>query len=162
MKIIQGDILTKNTSDKYVLVCHQVNCQGVMGSGLAKQIKQKHYGCFEMYYKKCSHISDSSELLGSVQYYDAMLDSGYFIANIFGQNYYGRDKQYTDYDALAMAFGYISYCVRKGEPNWTVRIPYMFGCGLGGGDWDIVSEIIKKTLVDNGVDVEIWQLPTKS
>jgi hypothetical protein len=29
-----------------------------------------------------------------------------------------------------------------------VYIPYNMGCGLGGGDWEIVSGIIEETLPD--------------
>ena len=37
MRIVDGDILD---IEKGIIV-HQVNCQGVMGAGLAKQIKSK-------------------------------------------------------------------------------------------------------------------------
>jgi len=43
-------------------------------------------------------------------------------------------------------------------PLTTVRIPYKIGCGLGGGDWSIVSRIIQEELVDKGIPVEIWRL----
>ena len=37
MKIIEKNILTIEKG----IVCQQVNCQGVMGAGLAKSIKEK-------------------------------------------------------------------------------------------------------------------------
>lgn len=36
IKIIQGDLLEAKEN----IIAHQVNCKGVMGSGVAKQIKQ--------------------------------------------------------------------------------------------------------------------------
>lgn len=162
MTIIEGDILATNTSKKYVLVCHQVNCKGVMGSGLAKQIRTKFPKLFDNYCAKCSKAESSVALLGDVQFYDALFESGYFVANVFGQDSYGRDRRYTDYTALKRAFESIAYAVNLGGEEWTVRIPYLFGCGLGGGDWTIVSQIIEETLIDNGVEVEIWKLPNKS
>jgi len=37
IKIINGNILDA----KETFICHQVNCQGVMGAGLAKAIRNK-------------------------------------------------------------------------------------------------------------------------
>ena len=35
------------------IICHQVNCQGVMGSGLAKQIRERYPIVYEEYKKWC-------------------------------------------------------------------------------------------------------------
>lgn len=35
------------------------------------------------------------------------------------------------------------------------------GCGLGGGKWDIVSEMIESTLVNEGVKVFVYDPPKK-
>ena len=37
IKIFEGDLLESGAN----FICHQVNCQGVMGSGVAKQIKEQ-------------------------------------------------------------------------------------------------------------------------
>ncbi|WP_411668007.1 hypothetical protein [Bacillus subtilis] len=39
IKIIQGDLLEAKEN----IIAHQVNCKGVMGSGIALQIKKKYY-----------------------------------------------------------------------------------------------------------------------
>lgn len=36
-----------------------------------------------------------------------------------------------------------------------VALPYKFGCGLAGGDWDIIFSIIKKEFCN--CNVEIWE-----
>lgn len=101
--------------------------------------------------KKCDDISRGIGGLGNVQLVPA---GAYLIANIFGQNNYGRDKQYTVYSALQKAFNTLAsdcgMCV--------IRIPYGMGCGLGGGDWKIVSKLIDEELCQKGVCVEIWKL----
>jgi len=40
----------------------------------------------------------------------------------------------------------------------TVHMPRI-GCGLAGGSWDAVSELIDNTLVRNGVAVTVYDLP---
>ena len=84
----------------------------------------------------------------------------YNIASIFGQEYYGRNGCFTDYDALRRAMEPIRVMATPfpAYPLTTVRIPYKMGCGLGGGDWSIVSRIIQEELVDKGIPVEIWRL----
>ncbi|WP_223260709.1 hypothetical protein [Bacillus sp. LNXM65] len=38
IKTVDGNILEASED----IICHQVNCKGVMGAGLAKQIKSKY------------------------------------------------------------------------------------------------------------------------
>lgn len=84
----------------------------------------------------------------------------YNIASIFGQDQYGRNGCFTDYDALRKAMEPIRVMATPfpAYPLTTVRIPYKMGCGLGGGDWSIVLSIIQEELVDRGIPVEIWRL----
>ena len=154
MKIVIGDILTPNRSDDKILVCHQVNCKGVMGAGLANQVRKQFPKVFRRYKDKCSKAVVSSELLGEVQYCTVLYCYNYVIANIFGQDGYGIDKQYTDYDALRKAFRSIA----TSFADYIVRIPYKMGCGLGGGDWAIVESIINEELIEKGVCIEFWSL----
>ena len=149
LKYINGDILTP--AKKSTIVCHQVNCKGVMGAGLAKQIKFKFPHVFEIYSDACR--SCGSDKLGDIQLVSCLNEAGYIIANIFGQNSYGTDKRHTDYNALRSAFQKLS-----SMDSWTIRIPYKMGCGLGGGDWNTVLSIIHEELVDKGCAVEIWKL----
>ena len=158
---ITGDILTPNTSSEEVVVCHQVNCRGVMGAGLAKQVRQMYPDAYSAYKEKCDEIKRGQGGLGDVQFC-YFLRSRYIIANIFGQDNYGRGRdrygkktRYTDYAALRRAFAHIAQVY----PNDTIRIPYHMGCGLGGGEWTIVLQIIDEALVSNNVHVEIWKHP---
>lgn len=40
----------------------------------------------------------------------------------------------------------------------TVAMPYMIGCGLAGGDWNKVSDIILSVFGNTGISVELWRL----
>lgn len=152
---IIGDILTPHGSfTHWPIICHQVNCKGRMGSGLAGQIHSIYPNVYYTYKRKCEDIAHGIGGLGDVLY-TPVQESNFIIANIFGQDGYGRDKCYTDYDALRKAFTSVSLEF----PYRTVRIPYKIGCGLAGGDWDVVWSIITDTLVKNGSEVQIWKLP---
>lgn len=95
IKIIQGDTL-KCSED---IIGHQVNCLGVMGAGLAKQIKAKYYETFLEYKKICdNHKENKEELMGHV--YMAHNSDGKIIANIFSQLDVGRNERKTDYKKL--------------------------------------------------------------
>ena len=49
--------------------------------------------------------------------------------------------------------------LRKRFPSASIGIPYKIGCGLGGGDWNIVEDIIKTVFRDKKSDsVTIYKL----
>lgn len=117
------------------IIVHQVNCQGVMGAGFAKQIRNVYPDCYEEYKKFC--IEHEKELLGNICIYEGKRD---IIINLFSQDRYGRNKRYTDYQAMEQGFKRI----RKVFPTEEIIAPYMIGCGLAGGDWNIVLPLLKK------------------
>ena len=141
--------ITGNVLDyvgKNSIVCHQTNCRGVMGSGLAKQIRAKYQSVYLKYWSLCN-MSKPTDLLGTVQIVET--NDGIRIANCFGQDGYGRYKIYTSYEALESCFKYIKHYAEKSENNVNViAFPYGIGCGLAGGDWNIVSAMIEKVFAD--------------
>lgn len=162
-KFVNGDILSRNLTGHELIVCQQVNCKGVMGAGLAKKLRIAFPHMYEEYKKKCLSVKNSNELLGEVQIFYAYGEQNYgdfIIANIFGQDGYGRDRCYTDYDAVRKGLKFIKQIATPLPVRTltTVRIPYRMGCGLAGGNWDKVYQIIKEELVDHGIPVEIWKL----
>ena len=149
VKVVIGDILDA----KEDIICHQVNCRGVMGAGVAKAISDKWPKVKQEYVSYANKFRNNPDiLLGLVQLVE--VDKNKFVANIFGQLDYGRykNKRYTDYAALKSAFEYI----KLAHPNKTIAFPYGFGCGLANGNWDIVKIIIDTYL--DGLDVTIYKL----
>ena len=90
IKYIGGNILNSNAD----IIFHQVNCQGVMGTGLGKQIREwcpQHY----VDYKNMCNKALPENLLGDfVMTRYSPIKS---ICGIFGQLNYGRGKCQTDY-----------------------------------------------------------------
>jgi O-acetyl-ADP-ribose deacetylase (regulator of RNase III) len=147
--MIQGNIFDC-TQD---IIVHQTNCLGVMGTGLALQVKQKYPKVFNAYYHYCK-TTQAKDLLGTTLICEA--DDGKYIANLFGQFNYGDGLQ-TDYDSFKTALQEIHDFAK--ENGLSVALPYKIGCGLGGGDWDVILDIITQIFNDN-VQMEIYQYET--
>ena len=131
MTIIEKDILTVESG----IICHQVNCQGVMGSGIALAIKNKWPVVFDEYNRYVKSNKDFT-FLGKLQIVD--VGRKLSVANIFGQLYFGGSERQTDYGALNRAFAALG--LYEGEQ---IYFPYKFGSDRGGGDWNIVSQMIE-------------------
>jgi O-acetyl-ADP-ribose deacetylase (regulator of RNase III) len=144
------------------IIAHGVNCQGVMGSGVALAIKQKYPNVFDSYKIFVTHYSDCKvDCLGMVQTLQpipkdlsASTEPLLLVANLFTQLNYGKDKQrYVDYEAVATCFEKL-YNRNKTMYNLPLHIPKI-GAGLGGGDWNVISAIIESVYKD---DVTVWEL----
>lgn len=149
-----SDILDVHTG----IIVQQVNCQGVMGAGLAKQIADKYPQVYNQYRTACkNHKPD--ELLGNCLLVG--IDDSLVIANVFGQMGYGRDKRHTNYQALASGLYAITNVYVDGHlPE--IHIPYGVGCGLGGGNWDRVLGIIEGVFIKEISRVTIHNLKWKT
>ena len=139
------------------IICHQVNCQGVMGSGIAKQVREKYPEVYQAYKTFCMNTKPE-DLLGKIQYvaFNNNDDKFLGIMNIFGQLNYGYDgKCYTDYEALRNSFTNIHKFCEQFYKLYAyipeIAFPFKFGCARGGGDWNIVCQIIEETLQDCNV-----------
>lgn len=136
----------KNKKDKRIII-HQVNCKGVMGAGFAKQVKDKYPQLFKDYRERCMML-DSTELLGTNYYYE---DENIIIVNMFSQNNYGTEARQTNYEAMAICLDKI----RKMYPTQAIVAPYRIGCGLGGGDWNIVSKLLEKYNIETSTNIKL-------
>lgn len=143
IRIIETDIFTLDCD----VIGHQVNCQGVMGAGLAKEIKIMFPKVFTEYRKMCS-IENKSDNLGKcliVERNNAKTFEPKYIANIFAQDRYGKDKCYTSYDSFKKALIDLKIWCKNNidKDKIIIGLPYKIGCGLAGGDWNIVEPIIE-------------------
>ena len=147
--LIEGDL----TSADAEFICHQVNCQGKMGSGVAKAIRDK-YPIVYKYYRLMYEAHEEGkvtppELLGKAQYVQIYnynnLETPYYCVNMFSQDKYGYDgKQYTSLDALKSCLEQINMWAKDKR----VAFPWLIGCVRGGANWDEVLPLILNTLTD--------------
>ena len=148
-----GDLLTSDCN----IICHQVNCQGVMGSGIAKQIRETYplvYKCYMSLYK------NDRPKLGEIGI--CPLDNGRWVINMYSQNHFlPRGICHTDYYAFTKCIQQIKEVavnrVARGD-KIKIGFPYKIGCGLAGGDWSIVEKILTDTFLNENLEVEIWKM----
>ena len=135
------------------VICHQVNCQGVMGSGVAKQVREKYPWVYATYKRACDNAHNSGvRLLGRTQ--QVFIDEHRSIMNIFAQDNFGYDGNcYTDYDALRNCLEII----KSQFHNKVIAIPYLMACHRGGGSWDIVGQMIEKVFADSDCEILICE-----
>lgn len=133
VKLVNGDLL--DAKETYIV--HQVNCYGMMGKGVALQIKNRYPDIFRRYQDYCNEHKVKN-LIGRLLLIPT--DDGKVICNLFGQERFGYGKQYTDIAALSKAMNSLAKIVPTNEP---IAMPYMIGCGNGGADWNIVHQLIQ-------------------
>ena len=141
--IVSGNILDITEG----VIIHQLNCKGVMGAGLAKQIKLKWPAVFQVYKKHLSQQGES-RALGTISIYN--ISNSIHVVNLYGQKEYGRAKNitYTNYAAHKTAWKRIvDWLELSGLDDYMdVYAPYYIGAGLANGDWQAIHEIAEEHL----------------
>ena len=156
MNHVIGDLLTSDCD----YICHQVNCQGKMNSGIAKSIREKWPVVYNNYMIKCNDtivtVGHSPDMLGDIQVvdlyeYNVMPEFKQSVINMFAQQHYGYDgRRYTSYDAFWNCLNLIKQAVPKGKK---IGFPGRIGCVRGGANWDVIYEMINQVL---GQDYEVY------
>jgi O-acetyl-ADP-ribose deacetylase (regulator of RNase III) len=141
MKRIKKDILTV----EHGIICHQVNAKGVMGAGLAAQVKLR----FPRSFKDYREVYESGDLkLGNVVISLVSFEQQHYIAHIVGQHDYGRNAIFTNYQALSIAFSSLKTFRESLDKKVPIFFPWKMGSGLGGGSWRVVKIIIEEFFPD--------------
>ncbi len=132
-----GDLLKQDDLD---IIIHQCNIHCIMEAGIAKQIAKKWPEVLEA--DKRTKAGDIKKL-GS--WTEATLDNGLVVINMYSQKDFGTDKCQTDYNAMEKALSDIKDEYDVGiVDELKIGIPYNIGCGLAGGNWNKVKNILNK------------------
>ena len=147
----KGDLLDVTNG----IIVHGCNAHGVMGSGVANAVRRKYPGAYEIYREA---YNEGLLKLGTVVYYQVTTEL--VIANaITQQNFGGDGKRYVSYDAVDNCMRTIAHDLNtdlfgKDFPK-VVHMP-LIGAGLGGGDWDVIYQIVVKAL--GNIPNQVWTL----
>lgn len=142
--IKKGDLL--NATEK--VIAHQVNCFGIAG-GLAADIFAKWPDADNDYMQLLERIPYKSILLGLPQITGQQRD-GHIIANLYGQFNPG-----ADYNSVTLGIALTRLGEIARQNGWSVALPYKISCGICGGDWEEVLQIIETAM--DGVECTIYQ-----
>jgi|TARA_B110000908_G_C10235753_1_gene443218 O-acetyl-ADP-ribose deacetylase (regulator of RNase III) len=179
---IQGNLITLAQEGMFDVIAHGCNCFCVQGAGLAPQMvkafatdkfpKECLVDCderFNTYFKGdinklgqidfgVLHKENLGKSVSGLSYaafngreYADYEDDFFFVVNAYTQ--YGTDVKEdgtaaVDYAALELCMRKINH-VFKGKH---IGLP-LIGCGLAGGNWEMVKKIIKTELVDCDVTI---------
>ena len=149
VKEIKGDLLMADVD----VICHQVNCQGKMNSGIAKTIRERYPEVYKEYVMLCVSMTPE-QLLSEIQI--VTLENSKFeaVINMFSQLNYGYDgRRYTSYDAIWTCLNRVKNYVPKDKK---IGFPAKIGCVRGGANWNVVKKMIEEVFEDR--EVYIYEL----
>lgn len=157
IEYVKGDLFAEH----HPIIAHGCNAQGVMGSGVAKIIKEKWPGCYEKY-KESLTLACKESNLGKVIPY---ISTNVVILNCITQLDYGKDgERYVSYDAIDNCMFYINHQMQfnnilgeylKPDNSVYIAMPKI-GAGLGGGNWNVIKSIINHRL--QNIKVKVYEL----
>jgi O-acetyl-ADP-ribose deacetylase (regulator of RNase III) len=150
IRIIDQDLFKANVNT----IIHQANCLHTMGAGVARIIR--------MSFPK-AYLVDTRTPFGDIRKlgtFSKAHTQGKWIYNLYGQFGMAENKERkTSYDALAKGFNAIRNDLLDGFClEWNIGIPYGIGCGLGGGNWNIVLSIIQEELDHKDFQISICKI----
>ena len=137
MKEISGDLIELAEQGMFDIILHGCNCQCVMGKGIALSIKEKYPIA---YIADCETTKGDRSKLGT--YSSAFIvEHDFTIVNAYTQYHFHGMGSRVNYDAIIN----VMRLVKRDFTGKRIGYP-MIGAGLGGGNWSIISKIIKREL----------------
>jgi O-acetyl-ADP-ribose deacetylase (regulator of RNase III) len=168
---------TDPQGDSIKIIAHVCNDRGGWGRGFVVSLsKRYHYP--EWAYRRwakgyapynVAYGFHEPFALGETQFVGLFSPGEPVVANMIAQAGYGvgnkalhagdepNETPPIRYDALRKCLMTVAQCARI--HNATVHMPRI-GCGLAGGKWEIVEQIIQETLSE--IDVFVYDLPTEN
>jgi hypothetical protein len=133
------------------IICHQVDCKGVMERGIAKTFKYVFPETYKIYKDICTHEKD---LLGKNLFHTEATGKA---CCMFAQlDWRGHNVCNTNYAAFRECCKGIKSFVDFHRENYAINMPYKIGCGLGGGDWLIIKDILEEEFKD--YNLILWKI----
>ena len=140
-------------------IMHGCNAQGVMGSGVAKIVRDDYPIAFETYAKQHPNY-----ILGEV--IPAIVDTNKVIVNAITQDQFGTHQVQVDYDAVQQACRGAKHLAASGMiASREIHFPFI-GAGLAGGDEHTLLTIFDNEFSNTqdsenpyNLDGTLWLLP---
>jgi len=172
---VNGDLIQLALEGNFDVITHGCNCFCTMGAGIAPKMA-KAFSCdqFKMehpqlkghidklgnidgrvlnIFNQKAYIPENSprELILKLPDYKLTVVNSYTQYG-FGSNHSNGVSAPIDYEALILCMRKINFTF-KGQ---RVGLPQI-GCGLAGGDWNVVKAIIQRELKDCNITIVIFK-----
>lgn len=150
---------TNPTVDGAKLIVHVCNDIGAWGRGFVMALSKRWSEPEQRY--RAWHAGEEKYpfALGEVQIVQVSPDT--WVANLIGQHDI-RGVQGVPpvrYEAIREGLKKVENEARL--LNASVHMPRI-GCGLAGGDWNIIGQIVEEALINAGVPVTVYDLPVRT
>ena len=151
IQVVEGNLITAFQNDEINFMAHCCNMQNVMGAGIAKQIKKAFP---EAYIADINWFHTKKDKREHSHLSLARIETDKYICNVYGQEHFGTFKKQLNEDFLRLGLMQLADLTDSGD---TIGLPYGMGCGLAGGDWNVVYQIIEDVFIRLH-NVKIYQL----
>lgn len=156
-QVVQGDIFSTHLN----AIAHGVNCQGVMGAGIALEVKRRYPEAYNGYVRYLNRYDPMQYIAIGTMYPYPVPGTNLHILNCFTQvdTAKQRGEVAISYQAIFTSFSVAGvYCKENGIKE--LAVPQV-GAGLGGGEWKIIYQLIANALDFYGVTPIVYVLPTR-
>lgn len=154
IKFVCGDALTPQANG-HRIIAHIVNDRTPRwGGGFAKEVRRRYPLVQERFVDVVTNVRKGLEL-GRI--WPINVNPTLSVVNMIAQRGYGKtSKPRVRYAALSQCLTELAAFALRHDAS--VHMPRI-GVGQGGGDWHVVSDLIKSIVVCQGVPVTVYDLP---
>jgi O-acetyl-ADP-ribose deacetylase (regulator of RNase III) len=152
---LKGDATNPIVKTGTRVIAHVSNDIGAWGGGFVLSVSKK-WAEPEREYRRLAKSNVGNFRLGVVQM--VPINDGIWVANMIAQHdcSWVNNVPPIRYDALERCLEHLAFNL-KDIKEASVHMPRI-GCGLAGGEWNKVEEIINRTLVYNNIPVYVYDL----
>jgi len=155
MRIIyrSGDATHPAGSGNKIIV-HICNDIGHWGGGFTGAISRRWLKPQMAYHHfHTLHDTDRPMELGTIQL--VKVERDIWVANVIGQHGTGNRGYVPPIRYDAVRAGLKNVRIKAARKNASVHMPRI-GCGLAGGNWERMEQIIHEELTNHGIDVTVY------
>lgn len=164
--LIKRNLVDIMKSGYPVMVMHGCNMQGVMGAGFAKEVRAFSEHCYYDYADWLDFKIDENENLIRPSLGDVRTNQQHSVLffHALTQDDYGTNSRKLNYGALAKACLFVNSYLKdnpeivrlfSSSPKPRIHMPKI-GCGLAGGDWNVVKEILEVSF-DSNINIYVYE-----
>jgi len=156
--VVEGNAVDALFNGEIDVLLHCANCQGIMGSGIAREIAHRIPSAQTADTTYSTAMGKNERMLGtysvSNEVYDAQQLSYGLVYNLYGQFVPMTHKRAINYGAITEAMIAVRSQVHEMA---IIGVPWKMGSDRAGGDWNVVMELV--LFVFRDYNVVFYKLP---
>lgn len=150
---LKGDATSPQVSG-IKIIAHICNDIGGWGKGFVLALSKRWAEPEKSYREWHRHRATNDFALGNIQI--VQVESYIYVANMIGQ----RGTKVARSTGVPIRYEAVEQCLEKlaeeaQNLQASVHMPRI-GCGLAGGKWNKIEPLIQKTLLNQGIDVYVY------